>query len=74
MKRILLILMVVLSFGFLLTACNNDKKSDLAENEVYSCPMHPQIVREEPGQCPICNMDLEKRKGTPAELQKLKKS
>lgn len=21
-------------------------------------PMHPQIVREEPGQCPICGMDL----------------
>lgn len=26
----------------------------------YTCPMHPQILKEEPGQCPICNMDLEK--------------
>lgn len=24
----------------------------------YTCPMHPQIVREAPGQCPICGMDL----------------
>ena len=24
----------------------------------YTCPMHPQIVRDAPGQCPICNMDL----------------
>lgn len=24
----------------------------------YTCPMHPQIVREAPGQCPICSMDL----------------
>ena len=24
----------------------------------YTCPMHPQIVREEPGNCPICGMDL----------------
>jgi Cu(I)/Ag(I) efflux system membrane fusion protein len=28
----------------------------------YVCPMHPQIVRDEPGSCPICGMDLvEKR-------------
>lgn len=24
----------------------------------YTCPMHPQIVRDAPGQCPICGMDL----------------
>ena len=24
----------------------------------YTCPMHPQIVRDEPGSCPICGMDL----------------
>src|SRR5262245_23919005 len=27
----------------------------------YFCPMHPQIVRGEPGECPICEMKLEKR-------------
>jgi membrane fusion protein, copper/silver efflux system len=28
----------------------------------YVCPMHPQIIRDEPGTCPICGMDLvEKR-------------
>ncbi len=26
----------------------------------YVCPMHPQIVRGEPGNCPICGMDLVK--------------
>jgi Cu+-exporting ATPase len=25
----------------------------------WTCPMHPQIVREEPGNCPICGMTLE---------------
>jgi len=25
----------------------------------YVCPMHPQIVRNEPTSCPICGMDLE---------------
>ncbi|MDZ7661920.1 efflux RND transporter periplasmic adaptor subunit [Thiohalophilus sp.] len=24
----------------------------------YVCPMHPQIIRDEPGNCPICGMDL----------------
>ena len=27
----------------------------------YTCPMHPQIVRSEPGNCPICGMTLEPR-------------
>jgi Cu(I)/Ag(I) efflux system membrane fusion protein len=28
----------------------------------YFCPMHPHIVRPEPGSCPICGMPLSKRK------------
>jgi Cu(I)/Ag(I) efflux system membrane fusion protein len=30
--------------------------SDLAGK--WISPMHPQVIREEPGQCPICGMDL----------------
>ena len=26
----------------------------------YTCPMHPQIVQDKPGTCPICGMDLVK--------------
>ncbi len=25
----------------------------------YTCPMHPEIIRDEPGACPICGMALE---------------
>jgi Cu+-exporting ATPase len=25
----------------------------------YTCPMHPEIIRNEPGDCPICGMALE---------------
>jgi Cu(I)/Ag(I) efflux system membrane fusion protein len=30
-------------------------------NPRYVCPMHPQIVRDVPGSCPICGMDLVER-------------
>ena len=32
-----------------------------SEHQVlYQCPMHPQIVRSEPGTCPICGMALQR--------------
>ena len=33
----------------------------------YTCPMHPEIVQEGPGSCPICGMALEPRGIGPAE-------
>jgi len=29
-----------------------------AENQVWTCSMHPQIRQDGPGKCPICGMDL----------------
>ena len=29
-----------------------------AEEQLYTCGMHPQIIRKEPGNCPICGMAL----------------
>jgi len=29
-------------------------------NPRYRCPMHPQVIRDEPGVCPICGMTLVK--------------
>jgi hypothetical protein len=26
--------------------------------QLYTCPMHPQIIQDHPGSCPICNMTL----------------
>jgi Cu+-exporting ATPase len=32
---------------------------DVSEGPIWTCPMHPQIRRTEPGSCPICGMALE---------------
>lgn len=32
--------------------------SQAEQNEVWTCSMHPQVRQPEPGQCPICGMDL----------------
>ncbi len=34
-------------------------------NPRYRCPMHPEIVRDEPGVCPICGMALVKIEPSP---------
>jgi Cu+-exporting ATPase len=45
-----------------------------AQGTIYTCPMHPQIRRSEPGSCPICGMALEPEgipepEGTSPELK-----
>jgi hypothetical protein len=36
-----------------------EPRSDAA----YTCPMHPEIRRSQPGRCPLCGMDLVTRGG-----------
>ena len=39
----------------------------LPKGTLYTCPMHPEIVQEGPGHCPICGMALEPM-GVPPEI------
>ena len=41
-----------------------NKTDEQEENVKYVGPMHPQIVRDEPGECPICGMELVKKKSS----------
>lgn len=35
-----------------------EHKHETDENGMWTCSMHPQIMQQEPGDCPICGMDL----------------
>jgi Cu(I)/Ag(I) efflux system membrane fusion protein len=37
---------------------------EVAGKQLYSCGMHPDIIRDEPGNCPICGMKLTPIKAT----------
>ena len=55
MKKYLIL--IVLSL-FVLNACKSKKQSTTNKDEYYTCSMHPQIMEDKPGLCPICHMDL----------------
>ncbi|OUS06335.1 copper-translocating P-type ATPase [Rhodobacterales bacterium 52_120_T64] len=39
---------------------NSQRVKEVAHsNALYTCPMHPEIIQEGPGACPICGMSLE---------------
>ena len=52
LKYIIVWVFLLLSFA----AC--DRKEETESDQTYTCPMHPQIVQDKPGRCPICGMDL----------------
>jgi multidrug efflux pump subunit AcrA (membrane-fusion protein) len=35
-----------------------------SDKQLYTCGMHPQVIRDEPGTCPICGMELTPLKAT----------
>ena len=67
--------LIGLGLAFALAGCSREPASapaaataddPLARHELehanprYRCPMHPDVVRDAPGECPICGMDLVK--------------
>jgi multidrug efflux pump subunit AcrA (membrane-fusion protein) len=37
---------------------NSISSAKLAAKQLYTCPMHPEVISDEPGKCPKCGMDL----------------
>src|SRR4051812_1991446 len=71
MKTILKLLFIVISIFFASAAMAQEKKV------VYTCPMHPEVQMEKPGNCPKCGMTLVKKTitvKTPASQPKKKQN
>ncbi len=56
------IVISIIGIAIYLFAIKSDNHSEMEhQNEVYTCSMHPEIIRDKPGNCPICGMNLVKK-------------
>lgn len=84
MKNVFIFLLST-SILLAIPACTGKDQADHAQHpvietnkEVYTCSMHPQIIQDQPGQCPICGMELVRKEiksgwADPVQLESLLK-
>ncbi|MBD0295184.1 MAG: hypothetical protein ICV84_08290 [Flavisolibacter sp.] len=58
-----LFMLLIATFATLAISAQKNKVTPTNTNPAvtyvqYTCPMHPEVVSNEPGKCPKCNMDL----------------
>lgn len=56
----LTMLLAIIFIPLFFIACKEGKNTGTTDEKVqtYTCPMHPQVIKNEPGTCPFCGMDL----------------
>ena len=66
LKKYLQLCLIAITLAVAAASCKH-KESEIHTPEVsesvqlYTCSMHPQIIKDKPGQCPICGMTLVKK-------------
>ena len=65
-KTLRIILIIILLLGaaiaaWYFTTSRSSVTTVKIQEDDYTCPMHPQVHSDKPGDCPICGMKLVKR-------------
>ncbi len=68
MKIVNYLIFVLIASGALFSCTNNGVINNTATAETFTCPMHPQIIKDKPGNCPICGMTLVKNEPRAAAI------
>src|SRR5215470_8285348 len=57
---LLMALLLAAGAAVFLTGCGGEHGSgnQAGEEQLYTCGMHPQIIQNKPGNCPVCGMKL----------------
>ena len=58
MKPKIFSLALLIVFAGVIGFCSRRPPESGAEKTLYTCGMHPQIIQDHPGNCPICGMKL----------------
>ena len=72
-SRLLAVMLLAAAPLVLLTGCGDPESTatsdsdETAQVQLWTCGMHPNVITEEPGQCPICGMNLTPVKNTAEE-------
>jgi rubrerythrin len=81
MKKLMFVSLCIatLTFGFVNQAQSSvikqQQKKEIPAKKatmvMYTCTMHPVILSDKPGKCPVCKMDLVKKEVSAKEMTKL---
>ncbi len=73
MKKLTIILSVIM---LIISGCKLKKEKEpvitaQVAKDVYTCPMHPEIIRDKPGDCPVCGMTLVKKEPDAKKIEEV---
>ncbi len=54
----LIVAVAVTGYFIFFNSSGGNDSSSVEEKQLYTCGMHPEIISDEPGLCPICEMNL----------------
>jgi len=59
----MLVIMLAVAATYSIKANDSNARMETAIHngsitDVFTCPMHPEVIMDKPGQCPKCGMDL----------------